>query len=433
MDLKKLNDEYLKLKGKLDNINNRIKKANEEIKTIESNKKTKEGDIKILEGELEQAKRSKDEALVKSKSEEIKKVELEIKGFNEKVEDIREDIKSYQDKLKGIQEQINDKLKELQENPELKKHIEEVMEKRYERRLKDEKKKIEVASNKKAKIEKLQEIVNKSPSVKNYLIGIMNSTLEIDKLKKQIDDLKKADPIDTKKIADLTTQISQLEVKITKNKDLLMGIKGLDFKDEDLKELLDNGIVVNKNGKIDLAATLNNRRAQLNRQVKKYTKSIAEHEKALETLGRSTSEQTSSEPGQYQSPTRITRTEPAQDSNSEQSHETENSSEPAQEEEEQDASKQEEKPKWYQFVKRFKMWNEKRKQKALPEAEQPEAPTPENNTQPKDNFKNALKYDIVKDLYKQADKQALKDARSKRKEEASLETPISQDQDGDER
>ena len=227
MDLKKLNDEYLKLKGKLDNINNRIKKANEEIETIESNKKTKEGDIKILEGELEQAKRSKDEALVKSKSEEIKKVELEIKGFNEKVEDIREDIKSYQDKLKGIQEQINDKLKELQENPELKKHIEEVMEKRYERRLKDEKKKLEVASNKKAKIEKLQEIVNKSPSVKNYLIGIMNSTLEIDKLKKQIDDLKKANPIDTKKIADLTTQISQLEVKITKNKDLLMGIRGL--------------------------------------------------------------------------------------------------------------------------------------------------------------------------------------------------------------
>ena len=261
----------------------------------------------------------------------------------------------------------------------------------------------------------------------------MNSTLEIDKLKKQIDDLKKANPIDTKKIADLTTQISQLEVKITKNKDLLMGIRGLDFKDEDLKELLDNGIVVNKNGKIDLAATLNNRRAQLNRQVKKYTKSIAEHEKALETLGRSTSEQTSSEPGQHQSPTRITRTEPAQDSNSEQSHETENSSEPAQEEEEQEASEQEEKPKWYQFVKRFKMWNEKRKQKALPEAEQPEAPTPENNTQPKNNFKNALKYDIVKDLYKQADKQALKDARSKRKEEASFETPISQDQDGDER
>ena len=352
----------------------------------------------------------------------------------------------------------------MQENPELKKHIEEVMEKRYERRLKDEKKKLEVASNKKAKIEKLQEIVNKSPSVKNYLIGIMNSTLEIDKLKKQIDDLKNANPIDTKKIADLTTQISQLEVKITKNKDLLMGIRGLDFKDEDLKELLDNGIVVNKNGKIDLAATLNNRRAQLNRQVKKYTKSIAEHEKALETLGRSTSEQTSSEPGQHQSPTRITRTEPAQDSNSEQSHETENSSEPAQdnnseqshetenssepaqEDEEQEASEQEEKPKWYQFVKRFKMWNEKRKQKALPEAEQPEAEQPEAEqpvaeqpvaqqpeAQPKNNFKNALKYDIVKDLYKQADKQALKDARSKRKEEASLETPISQDQDGDER
>ena len=220
-----------------------------------------------------------------------------------------------------------------------------------------------------------------------------------------------------------------------------MGIRGLDFKDEDLKELLDNGIVVNKNGKIDLAATLNNRRAQLNRQVKKYTKSIAEHEKALETLGRSTSEQTSSEPGQHQSPTRITRTEPAQDSNSEQSHETENSSEPAQEDEEQEASEQEEKPKWYQFVKRFKMWNEKRKQKALPEAEQPEAEQPEAEqpvaqqpeAQPKNNFKNALKYDIVKDLYKQTDKQALKDARSKRKEEASLETPISQDQDGDER
>ena len=86
-------------------------------------------------------------------------------------------------------------------------------------------------------------------------------------------------------------------------------------------------------------------------------------------------------------------------------------------------------PLWW---KRFKIWNEKRKQKALPEAEQPEL-TPENNPQPKNNFKNALKYDIVKDLYKQADKQALKDARSKGKEEASFETPISQDQDGDER
>ena len=273
-------------------------------------------------------------------------------------------------------------------------------------------------------VEDLKILENQKSDEEEKLNNIQNKK---GTLKKQIDDLKKADPIDTKKIADLTTQISQLEVKITKNKDLLMGIKGLDFKDEDLKELLDNGIVVNKNGKIDLAVTLNNRRAQLNRQVKKYTKSITEHEKALETLGRSTSEQTSSEPSQHQSPTRITRTEPAQDSNSEQSHETENSSEPAQE-----GSEQEEKPKWYQFVKRFKIWNEKRKQKALPEAEQPEL-TPENNPQPKNNFKNALKYDIVKDLYKQADKQALKDARSKGKEEASFETPISQDQDGDER
>lgn len=32
MDLKKLNDEYLKLKGKLDNINNRIKKQMKKLK-----------------------------------------------------------------------------------------------------------------------------------------------------------------------------------------------------------------------------------------------------------------------------------------------------------------------------------------------------------------------------------------------------------------
>ena len=75
-----------------------------------------------------------------------------------------------------------------------------------------------------------------------------------------------------------------------------------------------------------------------------------------------------------------------------------------------------EKPKWYQFIKRFKNWNEKRKQQALPDPTKTADQTKTEN-EVKNEFKNSLKYDIVKDMVKQMETDDLKEAKKTKDEE----------------
>lgn len=420
MDLEKLNKQYLALKNRLKAEKTKIETEKKNIKTKETQKLTKLGDKKILEGEYDKAKINKDKNLMKSKKSEIEDVDKDIEKLDSEIGDIKDIIKIHENKIKGLEEQINDKLKELQENPELKKHIEEVMIKKYERQVKNGKDGKEKSTVKKEKIEKLQKLVEKRPAVKNYLIGIMNSTNEVNKLN---EDLKKMGQTDPKALNIKRKLIPDLEEKIKKNKELLLGIKALDFKEEDLEELLKSGIIVNKNGKIDLTTTLNKRKAQLNREIKRYTESIANHEEALKTFGRSTELNTKTT-YQQQSQTRNMNSEPnlkpepIKSSDAEQ----ENSSDPLQ----QSYAQQEEKTKWYQFIKRFKNWNEKRKQKALPSGGEPlkeqepvqvaSEPIQEDDSQKENSFRNSLKYEIVNDLYNDIDKKIINDVKNKRKE-----------------
>ena len=86
-----------------------------------------------------------------------------------------------------------------------------------------------------------------------------------------------------------------------------------------------------------------------------------------------------------------------------------------------------EKPKWYQFIQRFKNWNKRRKQQALyePELRTPEpAPaqvTPEPSTlEPsteRNEFLDSLKYQIMKDVVEQIETNNLKEAKKERKSE----------------
>ena len=420
MDLEKLNKQYLALKNRLKAEKTKIETEKKNIKTKETQKLTKLGDKKILEGEYDKAKINKDKNLMKSKKSEIEDVDKDIEKLDSEIGDIKDIIKIHENKIKGLEEQINDKLKELQEKPELKKHIEEVMIKKYERQVKNGKDGKEKSTVKKEKIEKLQKLVEKRPAVKNYLIGIMNSTNEVNKLN---EDLKKMGQTDPKALNIKRKLITDLEEKIKKNKELLLGIKALDFKEEDLEELLKSGIIVNKNGKIDLTTTLNKRKAQLNREIKRYTESIANHEEALKMFGRSTELNTKTT-YQQQSQTRNMNSEPnlkpepIKSSDAEQ----ENSSDPLQ----QSYAQQEEKTKWYQFIKRFKNWNEKRKQKALTSGGEPlkgqepvqvvSEPIQEDDSQKENSFRNSLKYEIVNDLYNDIDKKIINDVKNKRKE-----------------
>ena len=70
------------------------------------------------------------------------------------------------------------------------------------------------------------------------------------------------------------------------------------------------------------------------------------------------------------------------------------------------------KPKWWQFIKRFKAWNEKRQLRYLGNGTQEQQePTEARNIDTRHSqFANSMKYDIVKDAIKRAERESTKSA-----------------------
>ena len=125
--------------------------------------------------------------------------------------------------------------------------------------------------------------------------------------------------------------------------------------------------------------------SSLNRQIKGYDKSIRNHQIALENIN-NRREPVTPRPAEPSTP---------------------------------------EKPKWYQFIQRFKNWNDRRKQQALPESEQTtseseqttsesEQTTSKSSTE-RNEFLNSLKHEIVQDVVKQMETDNLKEAKKERK------------------
>lgn len=383
MDLETLNKEYVQFKSNLE-------KARKEIESLESKANDLADDKIIWKGKLVEAKRNKDSVAEKQAEGELKRIDTEIKA-------VQDDTLRNKEEMELILAKINVKIKEIKENPEMKKHLDEVMSKKYDRKLSKLSKEKEEAVEKKDRLTDLKQLVTDHPALCNNLKGILTATKEMKDLQAELDGMKMIvgtgktsaytynDPARANEI--MNTLLPQAQAKLATNKTPLIAYiskNGLNITEQDIDELADKGFAVDSKGNIDLNATMNKSISSLNRQIKGYDKSIRNHQIALENIDNS-----------RRTPDKRRTPEPTT-------------------------------PKWYQFIQRFKNWNERRKQQALPEPEPrtpdpdpitpPDPSTPEPSTE-KNEFLNSLKYEIVQDVVKQMETDNLKEAKKERKSE----------------
>lgn len=369
MDLEKLNGEYLKLKQDIE-----IKKG--VIVAYEHRVQDLTLDKIIWTGKKAEARKNSDHDAEKTAQDELNKIDEEIKQLQESVEQEKETIKEFQGK-------IDAKITEIKENPEMKKHLDTVLKKKYERKLaKVEKEKAELI-DKKDKVEQIKQLITEHPALANNLKGMISAYKTAENLKKELKSLEYSagngiiaytDPTRANEIK--TNLLPDAESKMETNKTHFMDYiqkNKLDITEKDVNELVEKG-AVNKDGKVDLETTFVKRTSGLNRQIKGLDKSINDYTYAMGGAEK-----------RQQSP-----------------------------EQQGSAQEQEEKPKWFQFIKRFKAWRERRNQQELPEGTPKGQAKKESGS--KNEFADSLKYDIMKDVTKQMQQEKLKAAKEVRKE-----------------
>ncbi len=372
MDLETLNKEYVKFKSVLET-------ASKEIESLESKANDLADDKIIWKGKLIEAKRNSNSVAEKQAEGEIKRIDTEIKA-------VQDDTYRKKEEMKLIQTKINVRIKQIKENPEMKKHLDEVMKKKYDRKLSKLEKGKEEAVEKKGRLTDLKQLVTDHPAIGNNLKGILTATKEMKDLQAELDGMKMMvgksnvymykDPARAKEIEN--TLLPKAQAKIAKNKTPLMAYiskNGLNITEKDINELADKGFAVDGKGNLDLNATMNKNISSLNRQIKGYDKSIRNHQIALENIEN--------------------KREPV-------TPRTTDSSTPK-------------KTKWFQFIQRFKNWNQRRKQQALPEPES-HTPNPDPSTE-RNEFLDSLKYEVVQDVVKNMETDNLKEAKKERKSE----------------
>lgn len=375
MDLEKLNGEYLKLKQDIE-----IKK--ECISAYERTVQDLALDKTIWTGKKAEAQKNADHDAEKTAQDELNKIDEQIKQTQESVEKEKETIKEFQGK-------IDAKITEIKENPEMKKHLDTVLKKKYERKLaKVEKEKAELI-DKKDKVEQIKQLTTEHPALANNLKGMISAYKTAENLKKELKSLEYSagngiiaytDPTRANEIK--TNLLPDAESKMETNKTPFMDYiqkNKLDITEKDVNELVEKG-AVNKDGKVDLETTFVKRTSGLNRQIKGLDKSINDYTYAMG--GAEKRQQSPEQQGSAQ--------------------------------EQEDDQDKEEKPKWFQFIKRFKAWRERRNQQELPEGTPKGQAKKESGS--KNEFADSLKYDIMQDVTKQMQQEKLKAAKEVRKE-----------------
>ncbi len=356
MNLEETNKEYLELKEKLDI-------ANKEVDGI--SKKLRQADIEKRKHEVlyDEADMNGDTAKKDAEKAEIDKVMEEIEKIKKDLEDKKKDILVFE-------ATINTKIDEIKQDPSMRQTMNEALEKRYSRQLKKLQQDKETAKreqfdkkSEKDRYDNLKELITKHPALEMNLNGILTAKEEIKKLNDELAtlDYKK----DSKRIAEITgKEMKELTEKLNKNKEPLMNYinkNKINIKYEDIEKMAESGL--------GLDDTINGLRKEIkgyDKRIKGYDKSISDYTVSLENV------------------------------------------QEEMEQEQNDTKSQGEKPKWYQFGKRFKNWIERKKQKNLPSPTTPKKP---------DTIKDALKYDIVQDIYKEKQTKDLQQAKKERKEQ----------------
>lgn len=408
MDLEKLNKSYEKAKANLDAKKKVIEKLEKDIQTELDN-------IEIVKGAKIVAQRRNDPADVKRADESIKMYQENIKKIKEQAEQEKEEMQMFQEKVDKIVE-------EIKEDPEMKQHLEQVLAKRYSREIKKIDKEIEEIGKKKEEntkkleqedkklegVDKVQKMVEEHPTMKNHMQGMLNAKATNQKLS---DELATLDMVkDKARINRIKKEMQEANQKLEKNRDAILAYatkNKLGITKETLENIADNVVVDKKTNSVNVKASLSNTKKQIqankdsitkenknyDKKISGYNKQISHNEKAITKLG-------------YRTPERGTERT---------STTSENTAGERGEGAEQEPVQTEGKPKWWQFIKRYKQWKENKGTQALPDPEQPR----ELDGEEKSEFAQSLKYKVVQDIAKEMQKETVREVKKEEKSQES--------------
>ncbi len=385
----KVNEEY-----KQDKVAyNKMQKAKSIVEKLAK-------DLKMTQREEQDAAISEIRAKEDNDKEGEKEAKLAKEAAQKKVEQIKTKIEKLQGKLQESHDKVDSYINELKKDPEFENHLNSILEKRYNRKLK-------AATQEKAQVENIIALCKAHPTLSNNLKGMIRAQEELEKLKEELEplDIEK----DKVKIEKISGEIRAMVTKKENNSNLFIAYcekNNVNVSKEFLEKLVEEkGFARDKQGNIKLESTLNN-------ISKGYTKQIKSYQKAIEKVPNA----------KVFADNRVVKEEiqtPLSVISGGDLEKEETSELPVP------------KFKWYEFRKRFNAWRERKaaekQDKKVEEESKDEAaetkvlPIEEVKQKASDKFREAYKYDIVKDYVDAQEKNIYKEASKEVRKEKSNE------------
>ena len=385
----KVNEEY-----KQDKVAyNKMQKAKSIVEKLAK-------DLKMTQREEQDAAISEIRAKEDNDKEGEKEAKLAKEAAQKKVEQIKTKIEKLQGKLQESHDKVDSYINELKKDPEFENHLNSILEKRYNRKLK-------AATQEKAQVENIIALCKAHPTLSNNLKGMIRAQEELEKLKEELEplDIEK----DKVKMEKISGEIRAMVTKKENNSNLFIAYcekNNVNVSKEFLENLVEEkGFARDKQCNIKLESTLNN-------ISKGYTKQIKSYQKAIEKVpnakvfadNRAVKEE-------IQTPLSVISGGDL--------------------EKEETSELPVPKFKWYEFRKRFNAWRERKaaekQDKKVEEESKDEAaetkvlPIEEVKQKASDKFREAYKYDIVKDYVDAQEKNIYKEASKEVRKEKSNE------------
>lgn len=390
MDLEKMDKEY----GIARNVTDKSSKLNVafEQKKAEIKKLTRE--FQDLNIKLERAKEDKNDS-------EIKQCEVDIKKVKEDFLKAKKSLLGLKSIIEKNLSTIDQHFEDISKDPELKAHLEKVVGTKFSRALLRNQKEKEARLNENATLSKITEAAKQDPNVMYMLKDLEKHLNDVKKLNAIISDPSKTPAEISQAQVDLVTANTSVEQsrseiaryfkgsisrevidKITSYEDLEKNIKannkyiaGIDKQNANYETALYN---------IGYLSPLDSRLANKNLTVKDFP--IRDSESTLGTIN-----QPANTSRRLQSSARINGDE---------------------EEQEQGNNLPATQPKWYQFIKRFKNWVNRRRTE---EENSNPSTTSSKASDKKTSFRDSMKYEVIRDYEKQFEENLLRNAKQQNK------------------
>lgn len=387
MDLKEKSEKYVVLK-----------------KGLESDRKELDV-LKQQESELFRLQRKYENAIKKAEkagdAAAKESAEKTLKEVNEKIEKHRDALIEKKDSIKLYETGINEQIQDMLKNPEMQKAMDEALVTRYTRQLEKLTPEREKLNDKKTEkentkngLEALKKLIDTKPEAGKKLADLIKAQQDYVKLNNE---LSKLDYIkDAPRIADIVKNLIPNSLKTIElsRENILIGLSAnganMSARNFDylIETIIKNGVTLDKAGNIKMEETLDNNIDITAQDIKNINKDIRSYDKRIRNYSQFIAEREEASNTQQQIQTPQTT----------------------------------EKPKWYQFRKRFTAWREARKQEQLPAPENVDKSEIFNNELTRDAFLKGIgrsgEYNGEYEM--EAIRKAKANAKAKEKEEETI-------------